>query len=262
MFFFLEQFKKKIKTLIQKKGGGMGWGRVGSIFGETAAQRTAREAAQRTARERAATRVSQIGGDVADAADNAPIKLNIVNQGAQASTFSKFTNAVKATAVVGAVTGGGIITANLLDDAEKQKGECKEVCSAGQLPLEGVEPTEDGTTTKMQCNQWLDENNEATDQEKLTECCNSFCDDKYKASAVIGQELGEMGAVAGKVAADVGGGVGSGLAEGLTGGEAPDLLGIGEFGDQLKIILIVICALLLITNVVIPMIAAFKGGGK
>ena len=97
-------------------------------------------------------------------------------------------------------------------------------------------------------------------QEKLTECCNSFCDDKYKASAVIGQELGEMGAVAGNVAADVGGGVGSGFAEGLTGGEAPDLLGIGDFGDQLKILLVVGCALLLITNVVIPMIAALKGG--
>jgi hypothetical protein len=238
----------------------MGWGRAGSIFGETAAQRAAREAGQRAARERAATRVSQLGGDVADAANNAPLTLNIVNRGASASRFSKFTNAVKSTAVVGAVTGGAVLTANLLEDAEQQKGECKEVCSAGQLPLEGVEPTEDGTTTKMQCNQWLDESNEATDQEKLTECCNSFCDDKYKASAVIGQELGEMGAVAGNVAADVGGGVGSGLAEGLTGGEAPDLLGIGDFGDQLKMLLVVGCVLLLITNVIIPMIAALKGG--
>lgn len=239
---------------------------VARLFGrqaaETAAERAAREAAEKAAKEKLGKNVSKFGKSATDAADNAPI-VNIVNQGASASTFSKFTNAVKAATAVGALTGGAVLTANLLDDAEKQKGECKEVCSAGQLPLEGVEPNEDGTTTKMQCNQWLDdESNEATDQEKLTECCNSFCDDKYKASAVIGQELGEMGAVAGNVAADVGGGVGSGLAEGLTGGEAPDLLGIGEFGDQLKIILIVICALLLITNVVIPMIAAFKGGGK
>ena len=224
---------------------------------ETAAEKGAKEALQETLEAGAKKNVKNLKNV---GADNVPFNLKIVNQGASASRFSRFTDGVKATAVVGALTGGAVVTANLLEDAEKQKGECKEICSAGQLPLEGVEPTEDGTTTKMQCNQWLDESNEATDQEKLTECCNSFCDDKYKASAVIGQELGEMGAVAGNVAADVGGGVGSGFAEGLTGGEAPDLLGIGDFGDQLKILLVVGCALLLITNVVIPMIAALKGG--
>lgn len=235
---------------------------VGRIFGrqaaETAADRALREAAERAAKEKTARQVANSAADVADAAS--PFSVKIVNQGASASRFSKITDAFKATAAAGALAGGAVVTANLLDDAEKHKGECKDRCAAGQLPLEGVEPTGDGTTTKMQCNQWLDESNEATDQEKLTECCNSFCDDKYKASAVIGQELGEVGAVAGKVAADVGGGVGRGVVEGMTGSEAPDLLGIGDFGDQLKFFLIAACVLLLITNVVIPMIAAFKGG--
>lgn len=236
---------------------------IGRQVVETATERAAREVAQQVAQEAVeASTKKNVAKHLKNAADIAPVNLNVVNQAASASRFSKFTDVVKATAAVTAVTSGAVLTANLLDDAEKQKGECKEECSAGQLPLEGVQPNEDGTTTKMQCNEWLDESNEATDQEKLTECCNSFCDDKYKASAVIGQELGEMGAVAGKVAADVGGGVGSGLAEGLTGGETPDLFGIGEFGDQLKIISLVVGALLLITNVVIPMIAAFKGGGK